>query len=411
MHSSGWALSPCTYTEEIDGQAITMLGYRLWETEDDGKTLLRIRKIPYKNKRFLEEALLHFFYPENPLFGELIEDNSRFAVYSGSEMKVPCEQPLGIKGIIYSHGLARGRLPFPLFIMLKEGFTEPRDNRRRELYGWYDSWEMMYQIARAADPECSFKMLYILKPYWNDIPCPGTREMRTWFYVVAQLVRNVCKSEELTMKFRDENPDLWYLEREGSDRKRNAQIRQAKRRIQNHKGIVSPAFRLLGAQALLEKIIEQDIQARPLTDKENAMAEFLYVVSSLLLPGDIIPEPLPQILIGDRKQASADPLSYAVREHRGKNRKAGSKKYRLEKIILSEEDFTGEAFEHTLVVFCEKLLHGAGSKRSNRGNIFFTHLGAELASHADCIPAWKAQWKKLAAGTNESVATGGEKSA
>jgi len=114
MESQGWKVTPYRYTENIDGKDVCMLGYEVTEREDDGWTKLTVCNVPRSNYGVLQEALLEFFYPQNPLFGEKLYETEQYSIYSRSDVKVPCKNYTTINGILYCNFLARGRLPFDL---------------------------------------------------------------------------------------------------------------------------------------------------------------------------------------------------------------------------------------------------------------------------------------------------------
>ena len=62
-----------------------MLGYEYEQTEDDGETTLVLHGVPWYVYDELSEALLHFFYKENPLFGEKIGESERCIIYRRSK--------------------------------------------------------------------------------------------------------------------------------------------------------------------------------------------------------------------------------------------------------------------------------------------------------------------------------------
>lgn len=265
MHSQDWILRPCIYEEKIDGTNVAMLGYIRSRCKDDSITSLQIRGIPYECNSWIHEGLLHFFYPENPLFGEKIgEDlyadsesgiNRTYTVYSGSGMSVPCLQN-DCRGILYINHLARGRLPFPAFIdMSGEGLCLPDTHRRKNL-DKFQVWKNMYILTRRMKPEDSLRLLLLMEPYWNDLPRSGN-DNSTWYYVICQLVRNTASKENTTAKFKESYNHLAYIERKNSNRERNRLIdRTTQWATQNNTDrIVNPAFRLLGAKSLIRQYI------------------------------------------------------------------------------------------------------------------------------------------------------------
>lgn len=57
-----------------------MLGYEYEQTENDGETTLVLQGVPWYVYDELSEALLHFFYKENPLFGEKIGESKEIII-------------------------------------------------------------------------------------------------------------------------------------------------------------------------------------------------------------------------------------------------------------------------------------------------------------------------------------------
>ena len=398
MHSQDWQIHPCLYEERIDGTPVSMVGYRYEMVEADNQTTLVIRGIPPENRNDLEEGLLHFFYPENPLFGEKLGEGETYILYRGNGTPVPCRQDLTFSGILYLNYLARGRLSLPFFVMLTDKDPENTDSRKRKILPQYRVWENMYRLARRMSPEDSLNFLIALQKKWNDLP-ESKDDFKTWYYVICQLVRNVASSEEQATRFREAYPELRYIDRKTTDRKQNQRIQQT--RIwarENHlRNLVNPVFRLLGAVSLVEQYqnSERSVYQRP-DATQKVLIELLYGLYQQVVPASMQIE-LPDVYIyaADLKQQQPDPLRFADSDFTGCTRKK-YQKYVLRWIVLCDTDFAEDAFDETFVKFLDILFHAFGSSRSERMNVLFTNLGGWLIEGSAFIRDAREKWKDLA---------------
>lgn len=231
-----------------------MIGYKYRNVEKDGKTSLLINDVPKNFTKELSEALLHFFYYGNPLFGDKIAETKEYAIFKSSGMKISCEDyMLDFKGILYYNFLARGRLLFPIFVLLKDT-SSVYVSRQRKVLPDYGIPEILYDLCKLFDADVSYQMLLMLEKYWNDLPS-NMYDWKTNYYFICQLVRNVSKSEVYSKRFKENYNKLVYIERLGSDKGQNKLIREMKywASTNNTKLLVNPIFRFLGAESLVSK--------------------------------------------------------------------------------------------------------------------------------------------------------------
>ena len=406
MHSRDWILRPCTYEEIIDDTSVSMLGYKLAYCRDDNVTRLSIKGIHCSYYYILNEALLHFFYPGNRLFGEKLgegicrrlkyKSGNAYCIYKSNGYLVPNRDNGVCRGILFINNLARGRLPFPVFVNLTGSTLDLCDSRKRDVLDRFRVWKNMYILSLWMSPEDSLKLLMLLKDYWNDVP-KSQYDTRTWYYLICQLVRNVAESENTTAQFLEKNLHLAYLERKSSDQKRNSLIERASvwARDNNTGKKVNPVFRFLGARSLLEEFQKTEFSGlRPPTEPERIMAALLTQVYLEIIPPRMQVE-VPDILIAGKEEADIDPLCFADKHFDQKNRKQ-YQKYRLRYIILREEEFTAESYEAALTRFLDGIFHAFGSSRSNRMNVLYTYLGAMLIEHANTITQNRKRWNQYA---------------
>ena len=100
----------------------------------------------------------------------------------------------------------------------------------------------------------------------------------------------------------------------------------------------------------------------------------------------------PKVVIqNDNRKYS--PLLYAERRYAKKQN--DKRKYTLNKIIMSHDDFQKGQFEQVFLKFADILLHAYGTNRTARINVFLTHLGAACIRHREflekCREAWDAR--------------------
>jgi len=394
MHSGGWTINPCSYMENIDGVNVSMLAYEYREVPEDESTSLIIRGVNRKNVSYMEEALLHFFYPANPLFGEKIGQGEKYIIFESNGKSIPTTQPDRFRGIFYVNYLARGRLPVPFFVMVTGGRIEDRDSRKREVLNQFDVWQGMYMLTRMMSPDDSLKLLIRLRDKWNDLP-ESIYDIETYYYVICQLVRNVSLSVRTSEQFRTQYNNLVYIDRYGSDRKMNSRIRQAWIRARGRESgiMVNPVFRLLGAESLLDQFNQENENLRIPEPTEKEMIYLLYYIYKEVIPVFWQVE-LPEIWIGTEKDAEKDPLAYGDQSFWTQKR-IKHQKYRLHKLVMCEKDFGKDSYDDTLVTFIDKMLHIFGSSRSNRMNVLFTELGAYLIRQKNVVIEGRKAWNRI----------------
>ena len=171
MHSADWNIRPCIYEEKVENSVVKMLGYEYEQTEDDGETTLVLQGVPWYVYDELSEALLHFFYKENPLFGEKIGESERCIIYRRSKELIPCAayRPK-FKGILYCNYLARGRISIPYCIMVRGNF-EDSESRKRETLADYDAWRILNIVVDEMDAATSYQILMDMEDHWNAQKC------------------------------------------------------------------------------------------------------------------------------------------------------------------------------------------------------------------------------------------------
>lgn len=394
MHSQNWLISPAIYKEKIDGRKIPMLGYDYKEVENDGCTRLEIKNIPIENEEILEEALLDFFYPQNVLLGTLIGRGEDWELYRRSNVSIPCRQKApDLKGILYVNNLARGRLDIPIVINYKTDFIY--DSRSRETLSTKMTIKFLNEISRKVDAATSFTLLEMLKNKWNEYP-KDYNDISTKYYFVCQLVRNISKDKEWTVKFTEKYQNLAYIERKKNDAIRNRIIEETAiwARANNTKRLVNPIFRLVGAESLVEKYIEQkeSVYVNP-TVKEMKRMSIAYDAVVDIVPLKLTDE-MPVLIINENEEEQVDALQFAERIYSKRSRQK-ARKYKINKLVFRHSDFGDDSFEDTLIKVTEALLHVYGTDRSSTLTALITCLGGWILNGAEKVHDYEKKWRRV----------------
>ncbi len=372
MHSQDWEIQPCIYDEIVDGVTVKMIGYKYRNVEEDEKTSLIINDVPKSFTKELSEALLHFFYYGNPLFGDKIAETKEYAIFKSSRMKIPCEDYMpDFKGILYYNFLARGRLPFPIFVLLKNT-SSVYVSRQRKVLPDYEIPEILYDLCKLFDADVSYEMLLMLEKYWDDLPS-NMYDWKTNYYFICQLVRNVSKSEVYSKRFKENYNKLVYIERLGSDKVQNKLIRETKywASTNNTKLLVNPIFRFLGAESLVSKYqVEQTKDYSIPTKYQQKKIELLFQLVDKIIPYKLY-EDRPEVLINYCEGRVIEPLQFSIRNFK-RNKTEKYCKYKITKLILDSKDLESESFDNTFIKFVDILLHTYGSSRNNKMNLMLT---------------------------------------
>jgi hypothetical protein len=121
MRSRDWSIEVCTITTLLDGKPLQQLAYNVTEgCAYSPETVLTIQPFTKSDADLLDEVVLGFYFPENPLFGSPIFENEYAAIYERSMKQIPASMPTGLdirgEGIVFIRYQARGSFNLPLVI-------------------------------------------------------------------------------------------------------------------------------------------------------------------------------------------------------------------------------------------------------------------------------------------------------
>ena len=356
MESADWRLAPCQYIEKIAGTDIPMFGYDLCRRKDDNCTKLTLSGLTAYQAEQAVEAPLNFFYPDNPLFGKKIAFSDDYEIFERSETRIPCKDFFSdMNGILYLNGLARGRLPFDLIIMIRDDLRR-KDSRKREVMRNHDVVCLMNEVAGKFDPESSYQILTHMKRFWTDIPSKRT-DILTWYYFICQLVRNISENPATKERFLREYHNLTYIDRTDADPIHRKLISETaewakKNGLTGASKPVNPIFRLLGAKSLVAEYKSVKLtQYSALPENLTALGDILYDAIESVFPYRLY-DTRPEIILGVSKNKTS-PLQFSSKKT---GRSRNDYRYQLSKIVLARDDFEHGKFQNTFLKTVEDML-------------------------------------------------------
>lgn len=396
MESENWFIEPCTSRRRLGNTRTEVLCYRKKNRINDGYTRLMLRGIDWWRMGVVEEGLYHFFYPQNPLFGESVFVTDSISMYRRSDMRVPCGEQATISGIFFYSYLARGRLDIPYIIHVPKA-DKFEDSRERKLMEVYDMIPVIYWAIRKLDAENSYKMLVALKKYWNDI-CRNWKDIESWYHVICQLVRNVSHSAEVAARWREEYAgDHIYIERRTTNRLRNKLIKEAldwHKEQEDSRKLINPIFRLLGVASMVEEYQEYKSSCF-----EGISEEYILPVQMLKdayggTYGERLGLPAPDVLFQKTKSGGKAGIhTFSTRVY-GSRREQGrvTPSYKIEKAIMQRDSFREDGFWEAYIEYMSIIFHSFGTERSAKVNVMLTYLGDTLLVQRVFLEAINTKW-------------------
>lgn len=403
MASRDWELEVITDDIKVDNRKLITLAYRvIKKTTVRTDTVLRIYPFHQDDLPVLESAVLSFFYPENPLFGEKIWESSEVAVFHRSKILKPDYYPFTYdysgEGIIFAGYQALGSFKYPL-IFCHHRFRQ--DDRERNTFYKMDVVKVIYQVVEQMPPEAAAQILYIFKDLWYRYP-QKRYDFESWFPVIKKLVCIIARSREQTHLFRERNPHLLVahpVKRKDIpkyNRRRQAlywlSLSDKKYRL------VQEGFSALGYPTL-EEVCEKNggfsVIREPISEEIsmiNLLEEFTIIVfQGFFGNGDLPPCKIIKtenaVWMG---MASCVPLANPVINS------AGLKiRYQLPYIAMKRRLFSQSSFPEALSTYLHELAHIFGGDQSSGFSKGITKILDYVIKNTALVENFAARWREM----------------
>lgn len=399
MSSADWILNVIAEKQQIDGNAIDMLAYDVQKVENKDRSSLSIYPINESDFRLFKTAVLSFYYPQNPLIGEVIWEGKEGAVYKRSQNKydenLPYTNDFGRKGAVFCSYQLLGSNPFDLVVCIHHYKKEDRE--RRTLYN-FDVIDVFRSISYYIDPHGAVYMLEKMRRYWGSVPHRRI-DIHSWYPVIVNLIDKISESFEAIERFRKKYPNLLYLKPVHSIRDKNrrgearAWLNQQKKKFLT----VQDRFARLGYPSLEDECAANGgfvCDDEP-NEKQTEYFEILEDLIETLYKGFFVfmeAKPAKKIITNDRSSyhgmAKIYPCRKKVMNNRGVYVRNTVGEVYLKKSILKKE-----MFYDALSTYVHELCHMFGGDSSNNFSQALTFAMEILLANSDVVNSYKEKWE------------------
>ncbi len=400
VRSRDWHLGVVTDTLDVDGRRLKTLAYKvrtgLRQAADTELTIT-----PFHDTDTLETALLSFFYPDNPLLGEVIWSSPTAAVYHRSRQPKPPDYPATYDdrgpGIVFAGLQALGSFAHPLVVCLHD--HRGNDRERNNLYRM-DVVKMIGKVAARLPPDAADAVLRIFAGRWYERP-RKRYDFDSWYPIIDKLVHRLATSPEQTEGFRHDNPHLLVavqvkrsdLPRYNRRRQALAWIRGSGRRYR----LVQEAFRALGYPDLEDAcaVANGFTITRDPDPGETRRIAVLESVAKTLFPDLLEQIELPPCQVIANPSAAWKGMTTCIRTDATARWRGLHVRYRLPYVALKSTLLHQDDFGDAVSTYLHELGHMFGGDSSAA----FSHVLSEMLSatvrHAVQIGDWQRDWASV----------------
>ena len=397
MCSRDWSIDVCNISTVIDNNPVQQLAYNVTEgCPFSPITALSIESFAAADVELLNEIILGFYYPENPLFGKLIYQNEYISIYERSKQIKPLSLPSSFDltgdGIVYIGYQARGSFSQPLVICNHKFKINGRD--RHNIYSG-TIIDIIIDTIDYINAKTAFYLLEKLEKYWYDYP-DNKKDVDSWYSVIRKLIRKIVYFDSnLKEEFIKKYPNLVVCEQSTTIHMRNKKkqaLTWGKHNLQNSH-LVQDSFSLLGYETIVnlcEKAGGFNILKIPDYNEQKLIkileeaAKDIFSDFFALYPNCLIIENDTSVYSGvanllPNKKITYNNYGYAFR-------------YTLTYIAIKKSSLTKENFAKAFSTYCHELSHCFGGDASAVFSKVLTDIISLLIKETECIQKYYHQW-------------------
>lgn len=402
MSSADWVLKVIDEKQQIDGNTINMLAYDIQKVENKNRSSLSIYPISKRDFQLFKTAILSFYYPQNPLIGEVIWEGEEGAVYKRSQNKydenLPYTSDFGRKGAVFCSYQLLGSNPFDLVVCIHHYRKDDRE--RRSLYS-FNVVDVFKDISYYIDPYGAVCMLEKMRRYWGSVPHKRI-DIDSWYPVIVNLLDKISQSSEAINIFRKKYPNLLYLKQMNSirDKNRRGQARAWLNQQEKKYLTVQEGFARLGYHSLEDECAVNGgfvCDDEP-NEKQIECFEILEDLIETLYEGFFVfmdEKPGRKIIINDRSSYHGMAKTYPCRI-KSMNKCGIYVRNIVGEIYLKTTIFKKEMFYNALSTYVHELCHMFGGDSSNNFSQALTFAMEILLENTDVVNSYKEKWEVTA---------------
>jgi hypothetical protein len=399
MLSRDWSLEVCFQETLIDGKLLKQLAYNIEEGCDFSKnTVLSIQNFSKDNADLLNEVILGFYFPENPLFGKCICKNEYGAIYERSNTKKPKNMPdcieTGGEGIVYVGFQARGSFKIPLVVCNHRFKLDDRD--RNNIY-FGTILDILIDIVDYIDAETACFLLVKFEKYWYDYPDKKS-DVHSCYSLIRKLIRKMYYFDDNVVdNFKKKYPNLAVCERP-----RSLYMRNQRKQALIWKKIYLPNFRLVQdsfyffSYKCIETLCEEaggfNILRYP-DIREKKLLRVLKIAAKKIFK-DFFSD-YPEFKIIDNESSVYNGTAFLLNNSKKTYNKYGYMfRYKIENIAIKKSTLTRNGFKRAFSTYCHELSHCFGGDSSCVFSRALTHVMDIILENNEILQRFNKIWIK-----------------
>jgi hypothetical protein len=346
----------------------------------------------------LDDVVLGFYYPENPLLGKLIFENEYCAIHERSEKPKPKQfgHSLGPggDGIIFIGFQARSDFVKPI-VICNHRFKTP-DRERKFIY-FGTVLDVLIDLVDLISIETCIYLLRQLEKYWYDYPRKKS-DTESWYSVIRKLIRKIAyynHNPSLLDDFKMDFPALAVCERPV-----NVQTRSKRAQALAWRKLHLPQIRLVQDSFYMfdyESIVDLCEKAGGFNVTRNASIDeqkLLFILKDAakhVLNGFILDFPI--CLIIDNDSSVYNGTAHMTPNKSLAYNATGLKvRYTLQYIEIKKSLLTKNSFMEAFSTYSHELCHCFGGDTSLAFSQALTHVITLTIANADALNEFNQKW-------------------
>lgn len=399
MRSRDWSIEVCVLATNIDGKKLRQLAYNVEEgLEHSPETVLTINPFSQDDVTLLNDVVLGFYYPENPLIGKLIFENEYAAVHERSKIPKPKHFAISFDvngdGLIFTGFQARGSFVKPLVICNHRFKTEDRE--RNHIY-FTTVLSLMIDLVDLIDAKTSCYLLEQLEKYWYDYP-ETKDDVKSWYSLIRKLIRKIVYQNFTSMSANDfikNHPDLAVCERPTNTHMRNrkAQALMWRKLHLPESRLVQDSFCLLGYKTIVdlcEKSGGYNVTRMPNNDEKQLLNILEHAAKSVL---DSFITNFPECLVIENDSSVWSGTANLLKNKKVDYNNHGLRiLYTINYIEIKKSLLTKDSFMKAISTYFHELCHCFGGDSSASFSLALTRVIELTIENAKKLQEFEHKW-------------------
>ena len=398
VRSRNWHLSVTTIDTTIDGKTLRQLAYRI---EDDieysDQTIITIENFSKGDVPMVEAAMQSFFYPENPLLGELMWNGDSGSIYKRSEIQKPKDLPVsfdcGGEGIVFVAYQARGSFVAPVAICNHQFKTRDRD---RKTIGKGAVQDVIIDLSYTMSPQAAMYLLNALRKFWYSYPV-SRKDVESWYATIRKLIIRVSRDMDIARQFREQNPHLVVSEQPTNKMIESRRSLALDWHKMNQPQLipVQESFSLLGYKNIIDICEEAggfSLAREPFGVEVKALEILQNAAKDIL--NDFVCEFPPCLVIHNETFSHSGVAHLIANKEKKLNREGYRIRYSIQNIEIQKCLLDADSFMEAFATYCHELCHCFGGDASKTFSSALTNVIALVAEKQSVLGTYHEQWRR-----------------